>query len=650
MSKKRLNFTDTGTAALLMILAALGYSFVPLAVDKIGHFNDPFIAGAGFAIGKAIAIALFLAIFGRKILGTTLARTAIGSKLTRYTLLLGAISHFDYSLYTWATHYIDTAVASVFFELYPIVLIFFMARLLGSIDGKVQRYRSLSPHTIVTSFVAIFGLVFVILSPTGSFNASAEISQLSLAFGLLLAMATTVIGGLTAFHFVWGEEVSDAIFGTPPGEQDRQSAELMYGALSYCIGNIIVTPINLGVGLWRDNAIHLGSFGWTILAGAVLMGCSSLLFRKSNLMTDNLGVNSLTYLTPALGLLWLYLYTDIDVARFDYFAMGATAIVAANLLINVDPEEQFGSNAKIGFRSLILSLWIFGVFVYLRDEILGDWAAIDFAWKDSEYWGMLGLSTTIFILILVFRVSRLVDRTAYEDRLFISVFRKSQSLIENGLVDIDHSILDDLMMIDVSTSKRRSKSTKLSYVDNKSGDPLLDAYFRASSKLDEGERKAMRNEKRDHKIANDSISQIRIDVDSLVYSKQHGREFGELVALAVFAVISVCLIIAIRPSESLSGWNGFVVEMFAVMFASVIVFLLFNFVDMSRERGTATFEKYLPLSSNNSLLSKNQELSIPNYGVFFRTPYHLRIERIVSGTVGFGVMMAFGALFWYKWL
>ncbi|WP_420431192.1 hypothetical protein [Candidatus Poriferisocius sp.] len=619
-------------------------------MDKIGHDNDPFIAGAGFAIGKSIAVALFLAVFGRKMLLTTLARTVIRSRLMRYTLLLGAVSHFDYSLYTWATYYVDTAVASVFFELYPIVLIFFMARLLGKIDGRVQRYRRLKTHTIVTSFIAIFGLVFVILSPTGSFNASPDISQRSLALGLLLAMATTLIGGLTAFHFVWGEEVAARIIEKSEDERPRQSAELMCGVLSYCIGNIIVTPINLAVGLRRTDSIHMESFGWTVLAGAVLMGCSSLFFRKSNLMTDNLGVNSITYLTPVLGLLWLSLYTDIDVARFDYFAMGATAIVAANLLINVDPEEQFGTEAKIGFRSLIVSLWIFGVFVYLRDEILGEWAAIDFAWKDSEYWGMLGLSTTIFILILVFRVSRLVDRTAYEDRLFISLFRKSQSLIDSGSANIDRSILDDVMMIDISTSKRRSKLSQSSYADYENSDPLLDAYLRASSKLDAGERHARDSSKSDIQGAVDSITEIRIDLDSLVYSKQHGREFGELVALAVFACISVCLITAVRPSESLSGWNGFVVEIFAVMFASVIVFLLFNFVDMSRERDTSTFERRGRAPRSTSLQPNEQRVPIYSYGVFFRTPYQLRVERFVSASVGFGVMVAFGALFWFKWL
>ena len=323
-----------------MLLAAFGYSFVPLVVDKIGHHNDPFVAGAGFAIGKSIAVALFLAVFGRQILLNTQARSIIRSKLIRYTLLLGAISHFDYTFYTWATHYIDTAVASIFFEMYPVALIFFMSRLLGGIDGIRQRYRRVTPPTIIASCVAVAGLVFVILSPTGSFNASAEISQRSLAIGLLLAVVTTVIGGLTAFHFVWGEEVADGLIGKLGGERTRQSAELMCGALSYCIGNLVVTPINLAVGLWRTDDIHVASLGWTVIAGAVLMGGSSLLFRKSNLITDNLGVNSLTYLAPVLGLIWLSMYTDIDLARFDYFAIGAMAIVAANLLIHFDPWNR----------------------------------------------------------------------------------------------------------------------------------------------------------------------------------------------------------------------------------------------------------------------------------------------------------------------
>ena len=46
--------SNTGRALLFILLAALLYSLVPLAIDKLGSSRLPFVVGAGITLGYAI--------------------------------------------------------------------------------------------------------------------------------------------------------------------------------------------------------------------------------------------------------------------------------------------------------------------------------------------------------------------------------------------------------------------------------------------------------------------------------------------------------------------------------------------------------------------------------------------------------------------
>ena len=91
----------------------------------------------------------------------------------------------------------------------------------------------------------------------------------------------------------------------------------------------------------------------------LLHASGGILFRLSNLVTENLGVNSLNYAIPILSLTWLWAFSEVSVIRADYLVIGTIAIVAANLLINLDTE------IPLRFEALLLCLAAFGATIYL---------------------------------------------------------------------------------------------------------------------------------------------------------------------------------------------------------------------------------------------------------------------------------------------
>ena len=93
-----------------------------------------------------------------------------------------------------------------------------------------------------------------------------------------------------------------------------------------------VTP-NFLVGLWTGGRMTLASLG-----GGVAVGLSfvpgAVLSRKAVLITPDLAVTALVYVSPVLGLVWLGLFTEITVERLDLLVLGAVVVAAANIMLN----------------------------------------------------------------------------------------------------------------------------------------------------------------------------------------------------------------------------------------------------------------------------------------------------------------------------
>ena len=224
----------------------------------------------------------------------------------------------------------------------------------------------------------------------------------------------------------------------------KYSLDLFGAVLASTIVPAVVFPITLIVGFSIGETLSLDVFATAVGAGIVFLAGATMLWRHANLITDNLGINAISYATPVLSLFWLFLFSQAEVARVDYLIIGAASIITTNLLIN------FKAEIKMGFKSLILAMWACGAFVYLRDELLQFLPVDTWLIPGEAYLGALGLAATVFTLVLSFRVARLAERTQEEDNLIFVLFQNLEILVVRKL--IDPSVREHILTIDGSHS------------------------------------------------------------------------------------------------------------------------------------------------------------------------------------------------------
>ena len=247
--------------------------------------------------------------------------------------------------------------------------------------------------------------------------------------------------------------------------------------------------------------------------------------------------------------------------------------------------------------------------MYLRDELLvmlpfGGWL-----WPRETYLGALGLSATVFTLLLTFRVARLAPRTQDEDNRIFALHRNLELLSRRNLIDAAAS--EHVRGID---SARTPEELQTAYTQAK----LCFAQAAAA----------------DHPVADQRLlADAETQLNMVVHSRQQGVDFGELFSLIVFGGATVLLALLSRPE--VSGWTAFIYEIFSVLFPAVVVFLIVNVWDLHRDRAD------LVLAA---------QPGDDGYGVIFRDPRNRRFERGVSTVIGLGITVTYAGLLWDKWV
>ena len=245
----------------------------------------------------------------------------------------------------------------------------------------------------------------------------------------------------------------------------------------------------------------------------------------------------------------------------------------------------------------------------MRDELLALLPSEGWLWSGASYFEAMALSATVFILLLSFRVVRLVSRTRDEDSRLFALFQNIDLLARRNL--IDGSIREHILDIDGSQSLEQ----------------LQKAYQQAKLCLS---RAVATNPEPD---AQAKLAEAEAQLNALTYSRQQGIDFGELFALITFGAITVVLALASRPV--VSGWTAVLIELFTMLFSAVIIFLVSNVWDLQRNRTGRILQK-LP--------------DRDGYGVVFRDVHSRRFEQGISIVVGLAVTAAYFGLFWHKWL
>ena len=147
-------------------------------------------------------------------------------------------------------------------------------------------------------------------------------------------MAAAVFASFAAFSFRWAGDARREM----PDPGSGGSVEVALNLVCFVAVSVPALAANLVlsfVDASDGNSLTAAAVLVALMIG-VVAGVAGILFRVSNTFTTTPAVNAMFYLKPVLALVILVCVTDVEVARGDLAALGAYAILTANLLINTD--------------------------------------------------------------------------------------------------------------------------------------------------------------------------------------------------------------------------------------------------------------------------------------------------------------------------
>ena len=592
---KPLNNKESGKqnlrAAGYMLAAVLLYAMMPVFVTLGEGHQAPFMYNAIIMLFACIGTSVFLIVFYRRQVFDREIWHIICQNWRRWSLLGVVLGAFSYAIFAWSLRYIDVSVAAVLYETWPL----FMILLTGKMFQTKNRYESVGAFGWACILMGFVGLGFVISSQTEEADAVKETMPLfHLFLGVLLAL---ISAGLAAMHgscsLLWGAYVLENMPKHKQKETDRDWT-ILFALASIVFTGIPSIIISVALSAWGghneivevDNMIIAAFLGFFVLATA------GILFRMANLATTKLETNAMGYAIPIFTLAYLAILGYINIPKVDWLVIGATGIIAANALLNFKAER------RLAYQSLVVALWGCGVIVYFRSFS-----------HAPVFYETVAVVTTMFILILSFRIDRLVRRTSDEDKLTLEVWQKISSLpkyLQDKLCEINEA----------ETTKKLGEAHK---------------DFHESLKKECAD---------DKEIFSDIMQQVNI----LSRSKQQGDNFGEHAVLWILGGISVGGLWFFIPEgvNAESGAGGFFLEIAAFLVSATVIFLLFNIQDLQQDR------KHQMLRTKSDTESPDETNKYE--GLVFREDQDRIAARRISIVFCVGIVATFGILFWLKWM
>ena len=581
-----------------MLFAVFCYSGIPLVIALTSGSENPSLFSGTYRIGALLTYLVFLRLvyaplFNRETF-TLLARRFMSAKY-RWLILLTFASTADYALFALSTRFIDISVTAVLFELWPIVTMFILARLYN------RRVHSMVFWLVILCF---FGFLFITSSQAGGLSDlfdSLLTDPVDLVAGFIPAIAAVALTAFAVCAFKVGSLLAD------DGELTQLTADKninapidLFGAVAvFVVTNALTIPLSLGFGLFvgatTDQPVHFSSVTPIVMLGGVLLAAGAMLWQRANEKSDNPGINAMGYLTPVFSLILLWIFFEIGDVLVPYLIIGTAAVIAANLLINFEAEKL------LGFKALVVALWTCGTIIYIRNIDQGIWV--------GNYFGALTLASTVFILILSFRVARLSARIQDEDNRAFRLVRELDGLARRDV--IGGEVCGDVLTINEA-----------------SGHELQGAYDRSRRTIEAAIRNAAPRDQ-------EKLIALEADLDALTHSRQQGINFGELSAIIIIAGLILLLSLLARPD--VSGVTAFLTDVFSVLFATVIVFVTFSIVDLERDR-IARLMHIRPVPTGKE------------YEVVFQDERRRSVEQGISVVIGLLLVATFSSLLGHKWL
>ena len=89
-----------------------------------------------------------------------------------------------------------------------------------------------------------------------------------------------------------------------------------------------------------NEPISLGALTYGATGGLFIAAVGTILWRMANLISTDLGINVMGYLTPALALGWLFAFSQVGEVHVGFLLIGVGVIIAANVGVYIETRRQ----------------------------------------------------------------------------------------------------------------------------------------------------------------------------------------------------------------------------------------------------------------------------------------------------------------------
>ena len=540
-----------------------------------------------------------------------------------------AVLRANWFLFAGAVALAPVAIVTVLFEAWPVL--FAVVLLSGwwrtkMLDGAALD-RSAAISTLVFLMVGISGVALAVLSDIGSESWSRSAAG-GIALALLAPAATAVASAAEQMMGAIGPD------GKKVEKEHRSPAEQSHisasgGALG---GGVLGSALIAAACVWLaiGGTVNIGWVGLLCAVGAApLQMAGNWLFQHANHLARRehgqsaAQVNSLYYLVPVAALVLLAAFADISIERSDLLIAGAAGVVAVNMVMHLDPEgaqQRAHQSGAHGYKAIVLSLWVCGTLVLLRDDWLPDGWQV---WSLVEYWGMIAVFATVFTLILAFRQSRLSERRREMDSLFLSLHHRIEHMGRTG---------------DLSGWAAPMSAARLRRIDTaRTPHALSVQYLRL--------RRTLVNEihsSRDPAAA-ERLSATLADVETLVNLRQQARNFAELAVLTMLAAVACAMAVTARPAGIVVPFAGWAHDTASLVIAAVFAFLGFDLIDKRREADA-------PLLRRVTRVAHKHHRQPPGWRLEMVAYQDSRVERLIASLLGGALLAGAIIMVGFKWL
>jgi len=248
-----------------------------------------------------------------------------------------------------------------------------------------------------------------------------------------------------------------------------------------------------------------------------------------------------------------------------------------------------------------------------------------------EYWGIVGVCATVFVLIMSFRQSRLNERRTLMDEMTLRLHAKVSELAAAGSLRDGGEIA--LRLRELDTETRPARISKI-YLEMRSLiRPQLMEARRAGKEL--AERAS-------------SLGMLMADINVLTNLRQQGRNFAELAVMTLFASLTVLLALFVRPEGNAVPFSGFVNDVVTMVLAAAFAFLVFDLVDKRREADAPLIQEAEPTEGTAN--STDDTDALHDWHLALHSRSDPTVDRWISSLLGVAVVVVFVFILYFKWL